>query len=228
MVLKDSGDATKAEFDQVFEPRETTNQGWLKNRLRQPEEAGQVDLFVYLAGHGFPDLATGKPYLIPYDVRPEQATNGVALERLYQVLGDYGTRSVTVFVESCFSGASGYDQGGSEQLLALQMNPIFPVMEQALVAPNTVVFTATGGRRPSSNREDLRHGIFTYCVLKGLGGAADEGGDGAVTVSELYRYVEREVPRWATKPPLDREQIPMLLPGVDRLGGRGERVLVNY
>lgn len=228
IVLRTDGDATKAEFDYVFEPKDTPSDGWLKKRLRDPQEAAQTDLFVYLAGHGFPDQATGNPYLIPNDVRPEQATNGVSLARLYQILSEFGVRSVTVFVESCFSGQSGYDRSGTEKLLALNMNPVFPMIEQPLIGPNMVVFAATSGKKPSNNREDLKHGIFTYFVLKGLEGAADRDEDRAVTVGELFRYVQREVPRKALEQPLDREQIPELLPSVERLGNRGERVLVQY
>ena len=228
IVLRTDSDATKAEFDYIFEPRDTPNQGWLKKRLRNPQEAARTDVIVYLAGHGFPDLSTGSPYLIPYDVRPEQTTNGVSLEKLYQSLGEFGAQSVTVFVESCFSGASGYERGGGEQLLALNMNPVFPVIEQPMIGPQTVVFTATSGKKPSNNRDDLKHGIFTYFVLKGLGGTADGDGDRAVTVEELFAYVEREVPRKALESPLDREQVPELLPSAGRLGERGKRVLVQY
>jgi hypothetical protein len=227
IYLRTDSDATKGDFDYVFEPRATTNQGWLKKRLRDPAEAAKADVFVYLAGHGFPDLATNQPYLIPYDIRPEQASNGLQLERLYETLSEFGARSVTVFVESCFSGASGYDRGGKEQLLALNMNPVFPVMEQPMIGPRTVVFAATSGKSPSSNRDDLKHGIFTYFVLKGLGGAADSDGDKAVTVAELFRYLEKEVPRKALEPPLDREQIPQLLPSIGALGER-DRILVRY
>jgi uncharacterized caspase-like protein len=39
----------------------------------------------------------------------------------------------------------------------------------------------------------LGHGLFTYYVLEGLQGKADRNGDGIVTVSELYEYVEDQV-----------------------------------
>lgn len=228
ITLRTDSDATKAEFDYVFEAKGTTNQGWLKKRLRNPQEATQTDVIVYLAGHGFPDQSTGSPYLIPHDVRPEQTTNGVSLEKLYRTLSEFGARSVTVFVESCFSGASGYERSGAEKLLALNMNPIFPVIEQPMIGPNMVVFAATSGKTPSNNRDDLKHGIFTYFVLKGLGGAADENRDKKVTVEELFAYVERGVPRKALEPPLDREQVPELLPSPGRLGERAGRILVQY
>ena len=228
ILLRMDTDATKAEFDWVFEPKTTENHGWLKSRLRDKQEASATDVFVYLAGHGFPDLATGQPYLIPHDVRPEQATNGVALADIYRTLSEFDVRSVTVFVEACFSGATGYEKRGEDRLLALNMNPIFPTVEQPLIGSETVVFAATSGKTPSSNRDDLKHGVFTYFILKGLGGAADLNGDEAVTVAELFRYVEKQVPRKALEPPLDREQVPQLLPGIDQLGRRGERILVQY
>ena len=223
IMLRTDEDATKAEFDYIFEPGE----GWLKKRLRDPAVAAEAGLFIYLAGHGFPDLATGRPYLIPHDVRPEQATNGISLHDLYQTLNDLRTRSVTIFVESCFSGMTGY-HSGPPQLLAMNTNPVAPVMERPLVGRAMVVYTATSGDKPSSNRDDLKHGIFTYFVLKGLGGQADGDGDRAVTVEELYHYLAKEVPAKALEPPLDREQVPEIRPPVDRLGDRGRRILVQY
>ena len=228
IMLRTDEDATKAEFDYIFEPKASKNDGWLKKRLRDPKIAAGTDLFVYLGGHGFPDLASGRPYLIPHDVRPEQATNGVSLEKLYETLSAFGARSVTVFVESCFSGASGYDRSGAETLLAMHMNPVVPVMERPVIGPQMVVFTAASGDKPSNNREDLKHGIFTYFVLKGLGGQADANRDQAVNVEELYRYLERQVPAKALEAPLDREQVPEVWPSVDRLGARGRRVLVQF
>ena len=228
IALRTDGDATKAEFDYIFEPKETPNDGWLKKRLRDPEETAETDLFVFLAGHGSPDWATGKPYLIPHDVRPGQASNGISLHNLFQTLNDFGARSVTVFVESCFSGVSGYQPSGELRQLVMNMNPVAPVMERPMIGPKMVVFTATSGDRPSSNRDDLKHGIFTYFLLKGLGGSADSNGDKAVNVEELYRYLAKEVPAKALEPPLDREQVPEVWPSVDRMGNRAQRILVQY
>jgi len=106
------------------------------------------------------------------------------------------------------------------------MNPVFPVLEKAMIGPGMVVFTATSGQKPSNNRDDLKHGIFTYYVLKGLGGAADVDSDRGVSVGELFRYIEREVPRKALEPPMDREQVPRIFP--ERLGERGKQILVQY
>lgn len=228
IALRTDGDATKAEFDYIFEPKGTPNDGWLKKRLRVSEETAEIDLFVYLAGHGSPDWSTGKPYLIPYDVRPGQATNGISLHHLFQVLNDLETRSVTVFLESCFSGVSGYQGNDELRQLVMNINPVIPVIDRPIVGPRMVVITATSGDRPSSNRDDLGHGIFTYFLLKGLGGSADDNDDKAVTVQELYRYILKEVPAKALEAPLDREQVPEMWPSIDRIGLKAQRILVQY
>lgn len=51
---------------------------------------------------------------------------------------------------------------------------------------------------------ELGHGMFTYFVLKGLNGAADENHDGSVSVDELYGYVRTSVQRAARRQ--NREQ----------------------
>lgn len=218
--LNDS--ATKAEFDYLFEPRASTNEGWLKKRVKP----NVSDIVIYLGGHGFPALNTGRPYFIPCDVRPEQATNGVALETLYKTLAEFEPRSVTIFVESCFSGLSGYQ--ARPQALAVNMNPVVWQMEAPVIDPRFAVFTASSGTQASYNRDDLKHGIFTYYVLKAFRGDADENHDGMVTVGELYTYLAREVPRKALETPTDKEQQPSLLPPPQVLGERLKRVLVRY
>ena len=39
------------------------------------------------------------------------------------------------------------------------------------------------------------HGAFSYFVIKGLDGAADDNKDGVVDANELIQYVTAEVPR---------------------------------
>src|SRR5258706_356683 len=60
--------------------------------------------------------------------------------------------------------------------------------------------TASRDRERSFESKDWGggHGIFTYYVVKGLEGAADENGDGVVTADELADYARRNV-REATK-----------------------------
>jgi len=44
-----------------------------------------------------------------------------------------------------------------------------------------------------------RHSLFTYYFLKGLQGAADERGDGKITVAEMDAYLKKNVPYMAQR-----------------------------
>lgn len=208
-------DASKAEIDYIF-----NEEGWIKKRV----EPGKSDLIIYLAGHGFTDLRSGKPYFIPYDVRPVQANNGLLLEMVYNILAELKLRSVTMFVESCFSGLSG--EGVS---LQANLNPLVigltPVSKALLKSKKMVVFTAASGREFSANSDKFKHGIFTYFVLKGLKGSADKNRDKAITTEELFLYVSENVKREVLEQ-WDAEQNPTIIPSP--LSERGKRVLVRY
>ena len=59
---------------------------------------------------------------------------------------------------------------------------------------------------PSSNGEtsqifeDKKHSIFTYSLLKGFAGAADDG-DNVINLGEITDYVYRSVPKYVDQVP---------------------------
>jgi len=55
--------------------------------------------------------------------------------------------------------------------------------------------TASGANEVSVEKDDLRHGVFTYFLLDGLEGKADTDRDGLITVDEAYDYVSKNVPK---------------------------------
>jgi Caspase domain len=55
------------------------------------------------------------------------------------------------------------------------------------------VFSSSSGTQPSSESDELKGGIFTYSLLRGLSGAASNNKDGSVRVSELAHYLARSV-----------------------------------
>ena len=58
-----------------------------------------------------------------------------------------------------------------------------------------VILTASDANEVSLEKEQLKHGVFTYYLLEGLRGKADLNGDGVITVDEVYHYVSEKVPR---------------------------------
>ena len=172
--------------------------GWLARRV-----SAETDVVVYWAGHGVTDPKTRKAYLLPNDGDPSYpAQTGFALDELYDRLAALGARSVTVFVDACFSGRS---RDGAA-VVAGSRGVVVSLEHPALRAKNMAVFAAARGDQFASAWPEGQHGVFTYALLAGLRGAADTNHDGSITAGELAAYIAREVPRTAAR--IDREQTP--------------------
>lgn len=210
--------ATKAQMDATF-GTDSDFRGRLNNYIKP----NQSDVFIYYSGHGAPDEESKQGYLVPVDADPAFVRlNGYNLATFYKNLGQLQARSVTVVVDACFSG------GSESGMLLKNASPVFvQVANPALAAQNAIVFTSAGGDQISSWYPEKRHSLFTYFFLKGLSGEADANKDKKVTVAELNTFINDQVPYLARKLH-NREQTPMLLPGLELLGIRAQTVLVQY
>ena len=153
-----------------------------KITLIMKHSGGQAEVFVYYSGHGFPDLATKTPYLIPVDVSATDLQYGLKLEDIYKSLAEYPSLRVTVFLDACFSGG-----GRNIGLLAARGIKIKPRAET--VSGNLVVFCASSEDQSALPFKEQKHGLFTYYLLKKL-----QETKGDVTYSELSQYIQRNVP----------------------------------
>src|SRR5262249_14658839 len=70
-----------------------------------------------------------------------------------------------------------------------------PAVLQPLVGEGRFVLAACGEGESSHELDDLRHGLFTYHLLRGLEGGGDRDRDGRVGVAELFEYVSAAVER---------------------------------
>jgi hypothetical protein len=70
------------------------------------------------------------------------------------------------------------------------VQPVFP---EELIPPSGITtFYAANTTEKSYDHPDMNNGIFTYYMLKGLRGDADNG-DKAITVEELHNYIRKNV-----------------------------------
>jgi hypothetical protein len=209
MLLNDR--VTKSDLEARFEK-------WLPKQVGENKDA---EVFVYYGGHGAPDPNTNQAFLVPYNGDPAYLeTSAYPLARLYETLGKLPAKSITVVMDSCFSGAGGRSviQKGARPMLIKVENPL-------MASQNMVVISAAAGNQISNAMPEKRHGLFTYYFLKGLQGDADANKDGGVDVEELYAYMKPKVETEARR--MNAEQSPQLLPGTDLLGERAKLKLIE-
>jgi TPR repeat protein/uncharacterized protein YgiM (DUF1202 family) len=183
----DLRDASQAEMNSVF-GRENDHHGKLW-RLVRP---GKSDVTVFYSGHGVPGIRDKKGYLLPVDADPDTVElNGYPLDWLLNNLAKIRARSMTVYLDACFSGES--PKGMLIQAVSgLSIEPRMPTTNTGM----TVITAATGDQVASWDKQ-AKHGLFTKHLLDALAGAADKGdygnGDGKVTVGEVKRYLDDEM-----------------------------------
>jgi len=142
---------------------------------------GKAELYVYYAGHGFPDEVTKEPYLMPVDVTGTGLQFAIKQSDFFKRITEYPTKRVVVFLDACFSGG-----GRNQGLLAARGVKIKP--KENLLKGNLVVFSASSGVQSSLPYQEKQHGLFTYFLLKKL---KDSQGD--LNLKDLSDYLTLEV-----------------------------------
>lgn len=161
-------------------------------------------VYFYYAGHGAPEPESGTAFLLPWDGDPAfLSTTAYPLPRLYEKLQALPAKEVVVMLDSCFSGA------GGRSVIAKGARPlVLNVTQGARIGGKLSVLTASSASEITGSLEEQGHGMFTYYLLKGIGGGADFDRDGHLSLSELIGYVEKNVQRAARRQ--NREQTPQL------------------
>jgi hypothetical protein len=167
---------------------EKSHEGELFNVIRK----GQSDVIVYYSGHGVPGLKDERPYLLPVDGDPNSAEiTGFSVDTMYANLAKLPARSVTVFLDACFSGES------EKGMLVSSASGISVKPKLPLSKSNMTVITAAQGNQLASWDPKARHGLFTKHLLDALNGEADGKGygndDGKVSLSEIKNYLDDEM-----------------------------------
>lgn len=195
IYFKTDDGASLGEFNTVFGAK-----GWLEKNANKKDN----EIFIFYSGHGVPDTDGSEAFLLPSDGNPNfPAQSGFALQELYTNLGKLKAKSVTLFLDSCFSGSN-----RDNQIILASAKPVFISPELPALAPNLTVFSAAEGTQIASSYADMQHGLFSYFLMKGLRGEADADADKKITQSELNGYLRENVSSIARR--MGREQDPQL------------------
>ena len=104
------------------------------------------------------------------------------LSELEQLVRGSAASFRLLVVDACRSGALTRVKGGAPI-------PPFDIQLGERVAGEGAVFlTSSSASEDSQESDEIKGSFFTHALVSGLLGAADENGDGRVTLEEAYRY----------------------------------------
>ena len=131
-------------------------------------------------------------------------------QEVFEWLQNSGARTVTVFLDTCFSGGT----RGEETLVADARGFGLSARDESVPESFTLISAATGAQTSTSPPE-AQQGLFSYFLMKGMEGDADANGDNKITAGELHAFVAASVARQA--PRLGTDQTPQIAGDPDRV-----------
>lgn len=185
--------ALKGDLTEVFEE-------WLP---KQAEPGGMV--FIFFSGRAVVDPMTGAVSLLPHEGSPKALRKAFSLRRLHTALARLPIQHAVVFLDVTLSTPSAPGSLDGKE-------PVWGVTD--LTDGKIVQMISVSSKMQQAHQyEEGRHGLFTYHLLKGLGGAADGDHNGTVAVGELFEYARTRVAS-AAKADYGNEQEPACVPAL--------------
>ena len=177
---------------------------------------GDKDIYIFFAGHGLASENGKDLYVLPQDGNAK-LLDDTAITRLelISLIKKVNPKSVTMFFDTCYSGQT----RDEEMLVASLLRPIQIIPEEQDTPDNFTIFSASNYDQVSGGIEEAKHGMFSYYLMLGLEGNADENKDKKITNGELIAYLKDNVSLEALTQ--NREQDPML-------AGDPDKVLMSY
>jgi hypothetical protein len=167
----------------------------------------QVDpttvVYVSITGRGVIEATTGAVSMMLFDSTATSGERRYSLRRLREALASLPIQQAVVMLDLSFERALG--QEGADM--------IAPLWEQDGSGKDKIMWIV-GNRavREAHSYSPGRHGLFTYQLLKGLGGAADLDKNGTILAGELCTYTRWQVLK-VSQEQYGHEQEPLCLPG---------------
>lgn len=171
-------------FDEVIELIDKTKEE-VSRRIEEVFKNAKKDdeILIYFSGHGKPSYKFDLCLLFK-DTDPESLlATSLKFDYINECKEQSACNRVVVILDCCYSGTAGMKGDFLQEMLS------------SYSGSGTVLLTSTGETGSNIAKEDkeLKHGVFTHYLLKGLKDwAADDNDDGIITVDDIYRYTFNE------------------------------------
>lgn len=190
------------ESDHVFEQYDSSATQRSMKKLLGTELRRKIKredtLFIYFAGHGAPEDDLSSPdrdkirkYILPYDTEIEDLyTTAIAMDDIAEIFSRISSERIVFVLDSCYSGAGGGRtlERRSRAVLSDEF------LNRIAKGKGRIILTSSSQNETSKESDELKHGFFTYYLIKGLKGEADLNDDKIVDLDEISFYLNKHVP----------------------------------
>lgn len=154
-----------------------------------PAAKRSATIVMYFSGHGFGEkIGEGgqqRNYLATYETDGHDLKeSGLSVDNLSQWLHATGVGRILLILDACRNSPSGGKAVDS------------PTWGRFESSEGVRILLSTRVGDYSWEDDGLQHGVFSNYLIAGLKGAAKDG-NGAITASSVFDYVNREVRGWA-------------------------------
>ena len=176
-------------------------------------------ILFYFSGHGILDSETQQVYLCLGDTQKKHlATTALPLNEILRLLGNCQASQQLVWLDACHSGGMTL-RGTAKISLPNPTTQLVQVLRQkAQQSKGFYGLLSCDQNQQSWEFPELGHGVFTYYLMRGLGGEAADS-KGIIEADSLYQYVYHKTLRYIDR---SNQQIRLIN---QQKSSRGERQL---
>lgn len=152
-------------------------------------------LLVSFAGHGME--RAGQAFLLPSDAQISDQISfledtALSINRIKQRIKETGVAQVVILLDACRNDPGGRADAPNALTTAYTSGFNFDIRNREVQAFATVYATGIGQR--AYEYTEKKQGYFSWAIVEGLKGAAANQ-SGEITLSELVKYVQENVPK---------------------------------
>lgn len=196
----------------------------VRSSLEYIAKAAQAEdtVLFYFSGHGFLDPKTQQPVLCLADTEKERLLEtGLALQELLQFFSKCNAQRQLVWLDACHSGSATI-LGNTDDSIAnrgwIATELVDVLRKRAAQSKGFYALLSCDAGQQSWEFPELKHGVFTYYLIRGLRGeAADDRGK--IEMDGLYKYVYHRTLQYVDK---TNQQLRLIN---QQKRGRGETIL---
>jgi len=179
-LISNSGAALDEGQVKILIDESATREKILDNLKTIAQKAGPEDLLLfYFSGHGY----EGSFLPIDYD----GFSNKLFHSEINTILAQTSARQKICIADACHSGSL-FAAKGQQTNDFINMYSDFAGNDSG-----TALILSSKSKETSLESQGLRQGVFTYFLVKGLKGMADQDQDGIIRLQEIFDYIYGEV-----------------------------------